>query len=183
MEICNIRGLNGTISPPPPLNATNLLDISHALEAVNITQQQRTSLSAESNATLGNILQLINDKIEQLNTTVNKKGSANIEVGSYVGTGTSGVNHKCTLNFSFAPKTVFISTQNVNSRAPTTFSFIYDNKTCFAVSGSSELSSYNLDVVWNGNSMSWSRTGSGTISEPVLQLNESGKKYFYVAIG
>lgn len=165
------------------MNATNLLDISHALEAVNITQQQRTSFGVESNATLGNILQLINDKIEQLNTIINKKGSANIEVGSYVGTGTSGVNHKCTLNFSFAPKTVFISTQKVDSKAPATFAFIYDNKRCYAVDGSTELASHDLDVVWNGNSMSWSRTGSGFISEPVLQLNESGTKYFYVAIG
>ena len=77
---------------PPPLNATNLLDISHALEAVNVTQQERTSLGAQETDKLGQILTVLNSKIgnledsvEQIQTVLEKKGTLGVEAGSYVG--------------------------------------------------------------------------------------------------
>ena len=76
---------------PPPLNASNLLDIGHALEALNITQDERSTLGAETTDKLGQIFQKIvqgtDSNISQLQTLVNEKGNCNIITGQYVGNG------------------------------------------------------------------------------------------------
>ena len=70
-----------------------MLDIGHALEAVNITQDERSTLGAEATDKLGQILthivKSINESVESdissIQTQVNQKGNCNITVGSYVG--------------------------------------------------------------------------------------------------
>lgn len=72
-----------------------MLDIGHALEAVNITQDERSTLGAETTDKLGQVLthivQNINENVEQdissIQTQVNQKGNCNILVGSYIGNG------------------------------------------------------------------------------------------------
>ena len=49
----------------PPLNASNLNDISNALQAVNITQQERTTLGAEATDTLGQILAVLKNTTDE----------------------------------------------------------------------------------------------------------------------
>ena len=110
-----------TNNAPPPLNATNLLDICHALEAVNITQDERSTLGAEATDKLGQVLQKIvqgtgsdieeiNSAISQLQEQMVEKGNCTIYSGSYVGNGQS------TLTITFpqgaSPKFLFVSSKN-----------------------------------------------------------------------
>ena len=101
----------------PPLNATNLLDISHALEAVNVTRLERTNLGAQETDKLGQILTVLNgkignlnDSIEQLQTTLNQKGILGVESGSYTGNGQSTV----TISFTHPIKFMFVQGKSIN---------------------------------------------------------------------
>ena len=100
----------------PPLNASNLNDISNALQAVNITQQERTTLDAEATDTLGQILSVLKNaedetsqSVEQLQQTISsiqsQIGTNKYQTGSYVGNGQDTL----TLNFDFEPKFYFAS--------------------------------------------------------------------------
>lgn len=80
--------------PPPPLNASSLLDICHALEAVNITQDERSTLSVGQEDKLGTILTKLNtvlrDFVSQQSTntiTDIRNGFSAVEYGQYVGGG------------------------------------------------------------------------------------------------
>lgn len=103
---------------------------------------------------------------------------AYIEVGSYVGTGTAGVNNKNQLTFSKPPKAVFISIDNQTSP----FSIdqlcsgpiIHGAKTAYTLA--ENYVSY-IHTSWEENKLLWYYTGSA-----VSQLNASGKTYFYFAI-
>ena len=75
--------------PPPPVNASNLNDISNALQAVNITQQERTALGAQANDTLGQVLEMLKTKIDNTQSGLQQKGNCQIMSGSYVGNGQS----------------------------------------------------------------------------------------------
>lgn len=81
---------------PPPLNSSNLLDICHALEAVNITQQDRTSLGVQQTDELSTILTKLNTSLKQyakdlddvqLSTIANNY--SRVYYGQYVGNGNS----------------------------------------------------------------------------------------------
>lgn len=82
------------MAPPPPVNASNLNDISNALQAVNITQQERTALGAQANDTLGQVLEAVTSTLQQytqqqcsnLQTLIWNNYSKFI-YGSYVGAG------------------------------------------------------------------------------------------------
>ena len=100
-----------------------------------------------------------------------------IATGSYVGTGTYGVDNPNTLTFPFEPKVVFIGygdTEAVTIRG----SFCFVRGAYTAGSTVSSSSSYTVLLEWDGNTVSWySGTNQG------VQLNATGKTYYYVAIG
>lgn len=101
-----------------------------------------------------------------------------IEYGSYVGTGTCGYANPNTLNFSFSPKFVCVSlgTRDVGSAffirpMPTACSLGYNGS--------------ELICTWRDLSLSWwyYTTEDPSSGYAWNQLNQSGKTYYYVAIG
>lgn len=106
MQYTNPGWKNGA---PPPVNASNLNDISNALQAVNITQQERTALGAQASDTLGQILEALKNAIDaNIGSLQTEKGNCNIQVGSYVGNGQFDNNYAISLTFNFQPKTVIV---------------------------------------------------------------------------
>ena len=100
-----------------------------------------------------------------------------IYTGSYVGTGTYGQSNPNTLTFPFEPKIVFI--QNSDGATGTI------NRIAFLISGND----FGIESVVAGDSYSsprivWEdKTVSWTSQSALFQLNESGRTYYYVAIG
>lgn len=101
----------------PPLNASNLNDISNALQAVNITQQERTTLGAEATDTLGQILAALKNAIDENIGSINQEiqsiktqiGGNKYAVGSYIGNGQDTLS----LTFGFTPKAIFVYSSEV----------------------------------------------------------------------
>lgn len=109
-----------------------------------------------------------------------------VQYGSYVGGGgTSGINTKKTLTFSFEPKVVAIFPKKAYLGDPGSSS-LWKYYSLFLVRGVSSVyvsgTTYYNNITWSGNTVSWylSYTGDNTAS---LQLNGSGVQYYYVAIG
>lgn len=97
-----------------------------------------------------------------------------IATGSYTGTGTSGSSNKNSLTFGFLPKIVFISSNETNTGS----GFVTPNDGGFGYAGGSTGSKLTTSV--SGNTISWyTNTSNGTTQ----QLNSSGKKFEYIAIG
>lgn len=97
---------------------------------------------------------------------------AKIQKGDYTGGGWAGEKNPNVLNFDFEPQVLFIqpvggaNSQHVWKNG--CVSARYDNS-----------STTDIFINWNGNSVSWYVTGNNNTQ----QLNSSGKKYNYVAIG
>lgn len=103
-------------------------------------------------------------------------GTTQIATGSYTGTGTYGSGNKNSLTFDFVPKFVFVmrSVDYGNEDYMEQFFAINGTtkmKTCYMLSG------YRMNVEWSGNTISWYSDGAH------YQLNNSGKRYSYIAIG
>ena len=106
-------------------------------------------------------------------------GRAQIEVGTYTGTGVYGSNNKNSITFSFVPKMVLIRDQaatNLNYSqmvAP----YIFGNQTFFT---STDMSTFRKQVVdISGTTMNWYSDGGSATT----QMNASGKEYEWIAIG
>lgn len=87
------------------------------MEAVNVTQQERTSLGAQETDKLGQILTVLNGKIGSLNdsigqiqTTLNQKGTLGVESGSYTGNGQGTVK----ISFTHPVKFMFVQGKSIN---------------------------------------------------------------------
>lgn len=96
-----------------------------------------------------------------------------IETGSYVGTGTYGVDNPNTLTFGFAPKFVIVYTNGVS----TGNQVILFNPAITAI-GFSQNSGWGLSLSWNENSVSWYHEEYAS-----QQFNASETTYYYYAIG
>lgn len=99
-----------------------------------------------------------------------------IETGSYVGTGTYGASNPNTLVFSNVPTLVLISSggeSNVSFSAP----WIYGMPSALAIEFTN--ASYTNYLTWSGKTLKYYITGTRAVG----QLNDSGKTYYYVAIG
>ena len=95
---------------------------------------------------------------------------ARIVTGSYVGTGTYGSSNPNKLDFDRPPKIVFVSPRNNAS----VFTGIF-------VSGVIAVmirANVYLSINWSENGLSWYTTQN----TPVYQLNDTGMKYYYIAI-
>ena len=109
---------------------------------------------------------------------------ARVQFGSYVGTGTYGESNPNTLNLSFTPRFLLVMNGNKLESYSTYANFalfVYGVVNGITVGPSSSNYEIPLFATWNKNSISWYGTNSdygGT-----GQLNKSGTKYRYVAIG
>ena len=84
---------------------------------MNVTRLERTNLGAQETDKLGQILTVLNgkignlnDSIEQLQTTLNQKGTLGVESGSYTGNGQSTV----TISFTHPIKFMFVQGKTGN---------------------------------------------------------------------
>lgn len=109
-----------------------------------------------------------------------------IATGSYIGTGTYGIDSKNSLQFDFSPKLVLITYQRKDS-----IYGYYAKHTMFVFPepygenyGRSSSSAYAYTAVeWSANAISWYQTGKGATPSAAGQLNEANKEYYYVAFG
>lgn len=174
---------------PPPVNASNLNDISNALQAVNITQQERTVLGAQANDTLGQVLEAlknatdndiseIESTISTMQSTLNQKGNCQIQSGSYVGNGT----YSPTISTDLYPIVVIITayreSKSITGGDASYILFIRGtNPYYIAADTYTTGSDYQYHVTFSNNSISWTCRNDG------FGKNISGQTYFYCVIG
>ena len=150
-----------------------MLDICHALEAVNITQDERSTLGAETTDKLGQVLQKIvqgtDSKISQLQTLVNEKGNCNIITGQYVGNG-----NITSLSMPFLTR-LFIDS---------TYSNVSDSVICMHIyTGGSYLWSFNFKNNYAGGV--YVESVNCIVTDKNFQFSRTAplKTYYYVALG
>ena len=128
-------------------------------------------------------METFNNMISQINGGVNSEISdvlaqlgtkAKVQTGSYVGTGTYGVNNPCSLTFDFAPKLVIIRKTNGSE----TGVFVYNSEN-YLVLGGVRSAGFG-PCSQSNNTISWYYETEKT---PREQLNEQNKTYVWVAIG
>lgn len=106
-------------------------------------------------------------------------GAAKIEVGSYVGRGVYGTYQYNSLDFSFNPKLLIISSVSARSDFLNTGFFFYPEvqaaNTMYTSGGDRAI---GCAVTWGDKHIDWSSTWSAA-----SQLNVSGVTYRYIAIG
>lgn len=113
-----------------------------------------------------------NDAMEKIDAAI-----PHIATGTYTGTGEYGEEHPNTLTFDFVPKFVLIRMEGTHfDYGLTLFSPLSSGTP--SVTGST-ISSYDwIDVLWNGQSVSWYNDSSAN-----TQMNKNAATYFYLAIG
>lgn len=99
---------------------------------------------------------------------------AQIETGSYVGTGTYGSSNPNSLTFEFEPKLVFISSKDQD---PPVCAFAINGQTTFSRTNTGDSSETNR-CSFSGNSFTWYNGKYANI-----QFNMLDRTYCYVAIG
>lgn len=101
-----------------------------------------------------------------------------IETGSYVGTGTDGKGNPNSLTFDFVPRFIYVSsgTDGYN------IWLAKDQPSAITVPTENYPEEYQIDVTWNEKKVSW-YSDKGDLNAKKIQLNVSGKRYYYVAIG
>ena len=130
---------------------------------------------------------------------ITENGVARIETGSYVGTGTNGVDHPTEITFSFVPKMVWVwRPQGQNSYAPGIGGLGRGYMIpCSALTDQYSPAAYlsNANNRWLnkvvGNTLSFyygdvatdDETGDIYYPSAYEQLNGSGTTYYYIAIG
>lgn len=130
-------------------------------------------------------------------------GAAQVEVGSYVGTGTNGSSNPNSLTFPFAPKLFWIyATQDKNSASvpnevvPTDRYYNFETLVPFANlttsyvkgKGPAALTSSSSSVPYakkssDGKTITWYNTYTSGVSGAQAQLNTSNLTYHYIALG
>lgn len=107
-------------------------------------------------------------------------GIARVASGSYVGTGTGGVDNPTVLTFPFQPKVVYISLTGQTNRCDATLPLVYGSRIGLVYSATSSNwathSTYPLNLVWEGNSLYFTYTLNNTSVEQ-RQLNISDLTY------
>lgn len=107
-----------------------------------------------------------------------------IATGSYVGTGTTGIDNPNVLSFPFVPKLVIVYGKTPSedygvSRDYGGFPWLYGNAKGRSDDRDSTLF---VNLIWNGNTLSWYYPGS-VEAAVYSQLNVNGNQYNWIAIG
>lgn len=110
------------------------------------------------------------------------EGGVQTHYGTYTGSGTSGTNNRNSISFPFDPYLVVIARSGAYAnQGAGSFAVIIRGLGAFITNAvDSGIVGIN-SVSFGANKITWYyvRTGSGTTT----QLNESGVKYYYFAIG
>lgn len=133
-----------------------------------------------------------NNMISQINSGVDSEiaNLPKVVFGSYVGTGLSGEDNPCVLTFDFAPKIVCVSDE-YGILASVDWADNFFINACFVESWPSTFdpaAGFGLKGQRcgrrseDGKTISWYNSISVSDSAG-RQLNESGKTYYYMAIG
>lgn len=105
-------------------------------------------------------------------------GLAQIEVGSYKGTGTSGKTNPNTLTFGFVPEVIFINPNSSYSGTNQFHGILYPKLGMFGLSQTNSAAIIKQSTIsLNENNVSWYASAAAN------QCNYSGVTYYYVAIG
>ena len=168
----DLNGINtaGWTTQGTPLNKANLLtDATAALLGGDSSMVPDEALVT--------LLGLITTGVSDLTALANTK--AKFQYGSYTGTGKYGSDNWNSITFSFEPKLVIVQSQTTSTtpilnanNSGTLIALRPIGTFCFDAGGA-----YPANLTWSGNMLKW-WGGSAPI-----QLNESNKKYSYLAIG
>lgn len=135
------------------------------------TAQYQLNQWAPSDRVLREDFNKDNQKLETALSTIRNE-IPQIKIGTYVGTGLAGSEHKNSLTFDFKPRLVLIlAPENPHYQ----FLILPDHNTgsCFVVGANQD----SITVRWDHNTVSWWH-----YDRPYFQLNESGKTHYYFAI-
>ena len=107
-------------------------------------------------------------------------GIARVATGTYVGTGTSGASNPVVLTFPVQPKVVYISITGNETRCDATLPWMYGSRIGLVYSSTSSNwsthTTYPVNLVWEGNTLSFTYT-LNTTSADQRQLNIEGATY------
>ena len=146
--------------------------------------------------------------LEALLAALKQAGAVQIATGSYVGTGTFGADHPCSLTFDFVPKLVFVFAYYENpdpggNRAR----YIplgngienHDEDACLCVLDTSKIGTdytagfglgyiHSQNSLWakkspDGRTVSWYNAYNSRLGPEMYQFNTSGWEFFFAAIG
>lgn len=112
----------------------------------------------------------------KLDTALKQCGNCRIYTGSYVGTGTYGIEEKSLLTFPFKPLVVFISSKRADSPLQYAMAICDQLKFCH-LAAQSHLGNFSY-CTWTETSLSWYSTYDAN-----AQMNSNDVEYLYVAIG
>ena len=138
-----------------------------------------------ASAVPNDVLAKIKTLIDSANSNVNIK--ANIQTGSYIGTGTFGSSNRNSLTFNFSPKLVLVVPHNYVYWGPSQFGWaemilwIYNVYGITMDIGVSQVYRGRNIFSLNGNTLFWYMEEKK--AGPADQCNESGRTYDYFAIG
>lgn len=177
-----IQEVNQTISGLEQSVNTRVQPINLGGTAASEANQARQNLGAaavkEMTKAEYDALPAIDPTIFYALTDVEAEG-VKIEVGSYVGTGTSGSGNKTKLTFSGKPMIVFVYTDGGPTPSKTngwskSFIWVYGQTTAQINISSSQ--STSATFANSGNELSWYGNNA------TIQVNESGTTYKYLAV-
>ena len=180
----------------PKTIASQIPDVYSKTDTITATTLSQLGLSADK---------LPNDAFQQIKTLIDNVQSsadskARFQMGSYVGTGTYGNKNPCSLTFDFVPKVVYISQptsievqgddgqyiiyshfiQMVNAASIGNGLFLQRN---IGQSTDTQQNSV-VSCSFNDKTVSWYNLVSSNIAgDAILQMNNSGTTYYYIAIG
>lgn len=174
-----------------PDTASLIYTPNKTVDIYNWTNGQPTTLSLGNNNSmlLRDVLKLwVGSKDYQIYGDHNaaELGIAKVASGTYVGTGTGGANNPNALTFPFPPKVVFISIEGKTDRCDATLPLVYGSRIGLVFTSTSSNwsthSAFPINLVWEGNTLSWTYT-LNTTSADQRQLNISDATYTWVIWG
>lgn len=181
----------------PKTIASQIPDVYSKTDTITAETLSQLGLTADK---------LPNDAFQQIKTLVdNAQSSADskvkIQTGSYVGTGTHGEDSPCSLTFNFVPKVVYIiQSEIISVSANRGYDQIYPHfiqLVSKATSGVGTYAKYNTEdktyigdsqlvlCSFNDKTVSWYSCLSVNqyVMYAINQMNDSGTKYYYIAMG
>ena len=173
------QAASGTLPIDVLFNEAGWSQIPTFLNKANLLKDDTASLfDLSANAVPDDVLRILSNALFNAN---GKPADINgnvigvqIATGSYTGTGTSGASNPNSLTFDFVPKIVFISIDNAQIIKSSMFPYIWGAARTVVQNG--DMTNIIVCSV-SDKTLSW------YASDYALQLNVSGAKYNYIAIG
>ena len=116
--------------------------------------------------------------LQDLVAALGDAGGVRIATGSYIGTGTYGVNNPCSLTFNFSPKLVVLSNASTYSTDTSgLLVMVAGSNMALSLDESNQSTTSRISLTWGTDSVSWHTTSAAR------QMNTSSRNYHYVAFG